>query len=225
MKIVYGAILISTLGLAACQSTPNPTQPQLQTQKIYHAPAQIFDFDLGNSALRGKLQLKQSCDVIGTSLDIRDQLSQQVRIDTFNLRNNPQLNLTAQSSLKQIAEQLLSLYQQKYKANLLSAPQYYKTTQNEVVIGRLQIGQQPIDIAIQTAYDYAYVITLNSPLQQSKPQNTQQQLQILLKSLSIPGSKITSSKATGSTSDLPIAFDLSNHDANARRNWQKTYCL
>lgn len=67
---------------------PIQNEPQLQTQKIYHAPAQIFDFDLGTTVLRGHLKLKQFCDASGTSLDIVDQLGQQVRVETFNLNNN-----------------------------------------------------------------------------------------------------------------------------------------
>lgn len=88
MKLIYCTALFGVLGLVGCQTAQKTNLPERQEQHIYHAPAQIFDFDLSSSVLRGKLQLQQSCNANGTSLDIRDQKQQQVRIDTFNLNNN-----------------------------------------------------------------------------------------------------------------------------------------
>lgn len=208
----------AVVGLTACQSTKNPNQGQFLTQKIYHAPAQSYDFDLGSSILRGELQMKQACSVHGTSLDLLDQLQQQVRIDTINLNNNTELQLTADSPLKEIVPKVLALYQNKYKATA-SAPKGYKSHIGDVAISRLSTPDQQIDTLILTQYGYAYVVQLNSAFQQNDAEKGKQQLQTLLKSLQIPGKKLANVDTA-----LPISFDLSNTDQNARRTWQQTYC-
>lgn len=220
MKFTLWIALGCVVGLAGCQSTTtsNPNQPQFLTQKIYHAPAQIFDFDLGSTVLRGELKLKQSCGVMGTSLDIQDQLGQQVRVDTFNLNNNPQLGSTIESSLQDISPALIQLYQSKYQATA-SAAQTGKSILGDVIFTRLEFAQQYVDVAIMKHYSYVYVLQWNSPLVQNNAEQAQQQLQILLKSLSIPGQKIK-----GTADDLPISFDLSHSDPKAQQTWQKTYC-
>ncbi len=218
MKHISWIALSCILGLAGCQSTPNPNAPQFLTQKIYHAPAQLFDFDLGSTVLRGELRLKHSCNVTGTSLDIQDQLNQQVRVDTFNLNNNPQLGSTSESTLQEITPALLALYQNKYQATASTA-QAGKSTLGEVVFSRLQLANHSVDLAIMRYYGYAYVLQWNSPLVQKDTDQARQQLQTLLKSIQIPGQKLK-----GSSSDLPISFDLSNSDAKVRQTWQKTYC-
>lgn len=209
--------------LSACRTTPNPNKPEFETQKNYHAPAQLFDFDLGNSVLRGQSQLKQSCSVKGTSLDIRDQLSQQIRIDTFNL-SDPSIfaeGSTAQD-LKSITRTLLPLYQARYQAKSVSAPKVYELPQGKAVIAELNIGERQVPIALQLGYGNAYVMIYNSSLP-TTPDIAQQQLQVLLKALSVPGAKLK-----GSQSDLPLTFDFSNEanrsNKQAGQVWQTKYC-
>lgn len=205
-------------GLTACQSTQNPNQAQFLTQKIYHAPAQSYDFDLGSSILRGELKMKQACSVKGTSLDILDQLQQQVRLDTINLNNNSELQLTSDSALKDIVPKVLALYEAQYKATA-TAPKGYKSHIGDVAMSRLSSGTQNIDILVLTQYGSAYVLQLNSPFYANDAEKGKQQLQTLLKSLQIPGKKLANSDHS-----LPINFDLSNTDQTARRAWQQTYC-
>ena len=219
MKLVAWTMIGCAIGLAACQSkTPNANQAQFLTQKIYHAPAQSYSFDLGSSVLRGELDLKQACTITGTSLDIVDQLNQQVRLDTINLNNNPQIALKTDSPLKDVATQVLALYESKYQATA-TTPQGYKAHMGDVAITRLTNNQHSIDVAIFSRYNYAYILQLNSPILQNSPENSKQQLQILLKSLQIPGKALANA-----TNTLPISFDLSNSDSKARKAWQKTYC-
>lgn len=208
------------VGLAACQSNTHnvANKPQFLTQKIYHAPAQSYSFDLGSTVLRGELNLKQACTLTGSSLDIRDQLNQQVRIDTINLHNNPQLPITSDTPLKDSAVAILKLYEQQYQATA-SVPQGYKGHMGNVAISRLSKEAQHIDVAIFTQYNYAYILQLNSAFVQNDAEKAKRQLQTLLKSIHIPGKSLTS---TGST--LPISFDLSNTDPNASKSWLKTYC-
>ena len=207
------------LGLAACQSkTSTANQPQFLTQKIYHAPAQSYDFDLGSPLLRGELKLKEACSVTGSSLDITDQLQQQVRIDTFNLNHHPQLGQQVEGDLKTIAPLILSLYQNQYKSQAQN-PKIYKSHIGDVVITRLNRDTNPIDLIIVKKYQYAYVLQLNTPLKAESEENARQRMLSLLKSLQIPGKHIV-----GNASTLPLSFDLSNGDSNARQNWQKTYC-
>ncbi len=186
VKLAHWTVLWSAIALAACHTAPH-NKPELPLQKIYHAPAQIFDFDLSSNVLRGAVELKQSCNAMGTSLDIIDQQKQQVRIDTFNLHQNASLHLTTDSDLKTINEQLIALYQQKYQATATSS-KLLKTSQGDAMFTRLTHDQQHLDIAIQSRYGYAYVITLNSPLVQDT-QTAEQLLQTLLKSLYTPSSQ------------------------------------
>lgn len=219
MKLMAWAMIGCAVGLAACQSnTHNANQPQFLTQKIYHAPAQSYSFDLGSTTLRGELDLKQACSITGSSLDIRDQLNQQVRIDTINLNHNPQLQITGTSPLKEVAPAVLALYQNKYQATA-TTPHGYKSHVGDVAISRLTNQQKNVDLLIFTQYNYAYIVQLNSPLLQTDAEKAKQQLQILLKSMQIPGKALVNA-----SNPLPISFDLSNTDSSARAAWQKTYC-
>ena len=218
MKLMAWTMIGCALGLTACQSTQNPNQAQFLTQKIYHAPAQSYDFDLGSPILRGELQMKQACSINGTSLDILDQLNQQVRIDTINLNNNSELQLTRDSSLKDIVPKVIALYASKYNATA-STPKGYKSHIGDVAITRLSTSTQQIDTLILTQYGYAYILQLNSHFYQTDVEKGKQQLQTLLKSLQIPGKKLAITDNA-----LPVSFDLSNSDQSARRNWQQTYC-
>ena len=218
MKLMAWAMVGCAFGLAACQSkTLTANQPQFLTQKIYHAPAQAYDFDLGSPLLRGELNLKQTCSVKGSSLDIIDQVQQQVRIDTINLLNHPELGQYAQSNLKTLAPLVLQLYQNQYQAQMQHSKIYSKDA-GDVVIARLQASNQPVDVMILKSYNYAYVIQLNTPLKAQNEEIARQRMMTLLESLQIPG------KPKGDASTLPISFDLSNSDAKARLTWQKTYC-
>lgn len=219
MKFMAWTMIGCAIGLAACQSkTTNVNQPQFLTQKVYHAPAQSYDFDLGSPLLRGELKLKEACSVTGSSFDIQDQIQQQIRIDTVNLNHHPQLGQHVDSDLKTVAPLILNLYQTQYQAQA-QQPKVYKSHIGDVVITRLQRSTNPIDLLIVKKYQYAYVLQLNSPLQAETEESTRQRMLDLLKSLQIPGKHIA-----GNSSTLPLSFDLSNSDASARRTWQKTYC-
>lgn len=209
----------ATFGLAACQSKiSDVNQPQFLTQKIYHAPAQSYDFDLGSPLLRGELKLKEACSVTGSSLDIQDQIQQQLRIDTLNLDHHPQLGQQLESDLKTIAPAILNLYETQYQSKA-QQPKIYQSHIGDVVITRLQHQNNPIDLLIVKKYQYAYVLQFNSALPVATEEISRQRMLNLLKSLQIPGKHLA-----GSSSTLPLSFDLSNGDASARRTWQKTYC-
>ena len=206
--------------LVGCHSVPKPNRPMPQTQKIYHAPAQLFDFDLSNSVLRGKLELKSSCNLDGTSLDIHDQLGQQVRVDTFNLTGNPAFdNLSQESSLKQVNDQIVALYSQKYHATVTGAAKRFNNSARDVAISRLTYKGHNLDLAVSQAYGQAYVIVLNSQLLQHDAKTAQQQLLLLASALLIPGQTLK-----GSESAMPVVFDLSNTDKTARQKWLQQYC-
>ena len=211
------AMIGCAFGLAACQSkNSTANQPQFLTQKIYHAPAQTYDFDLGSSLLRGELKLKQACSIHGSSLDILDQIQQQVRIDTINLNQHPQWTQYS-DDLKTLSPFILQRYQTQYQAQA-QHNKIYNSAMGDVVMSRLQRSQHAVDLVIFKKYDYAYVVQLNSPLQPENEEIARQRMMTLLKSIQIPG------KPTGHASTLPISFDLSNSDAHARLTWQKTYC-
>lgn len=218
MKKLAWIALGCCMGLSACHSTKGPNAPQFLTQKIYHGPAQSYDFDLGSTVLRGELKLKEFCSVEGTSLDIVDQLSQQVRIDTLNLNNNAKLGSTLNSSLEAVSPQILAQYEATYQATA-SDTKTEKVLLGDAVFSRLSNENQNMDLAIMSRYGYAYVVQLNSPITGSDATQSRNQLQTLLKSLSIPGQKLANS-----TSELPIIFDLSQTDSNARKTWQNANC-
>ena len=168
--------------------------------------------------LRGELKLNEFCRVEGTSLDIVDQLSQQVRIDTLNLNNNAKLGSTLNSTLEEVSPQILAQYEATYQATA-SESKTEKVLLGDAVVSRLSSESHNIDLAILSRYGYAYVVQLNSPITGSNATQSRNQLQTLLKSLSIPGQKKANSNA-----ELPSTFDLSQTDSSARKTWQKANC-
>ena len=218
MKPIAWIALGCCLGVSACHSTKVQNQPQFLTQKIYHGAAQSYDFDLGSTVLRGELNLKEFCSVDGSSLDIMDQLNQQVRIDTLNLNNNVKLGSTLKSTLEEVSPQILAQYEATYQATA-SDTKTEKVLLGDAVFSRLSSESHNIDLAILSRYGYAYVVQLNSPITGSNATQSRNQLQTLLKSLSIPGQKKANSNA-----ELPSTFDLSQTDSSARKTWQKANC-
>ncbi len=218
MRQIAWIALGCCVGLSACHSTKGPNAPQFLTQKVYHGAAQSYDFDLGSTVLRGELKLNEFCSVEGTSLDIVDQLSQQVRIDTLNLNNNAKLGSTLNSTLEEVSPQILAQYEATYQATA-SDSKTEKVLLGDAVFSRLSSESHNIDLAILSRYGYAYVVQLNSPITGSNATQSRNQLQTLLKSLSIPGQKKANSNA-----ELPSTFDLSQTDSSARKTWQKANC-
>lgn len=219
MKNTWGLAMPVLMGLLGCQSTPPANQPQFPSQKIYHAPAHLYDFDLSSSALRGELKLKQSCDVTGTSLDILDQLGQQVRLDSFNLNHHPQLHTTQHSTLPEVAAKLLVLYQKQLDVRQIQHSESIVHNHSDALFYRLALAEQTVDLVVLVENGFAYSILLNSPLTQSNTEKSKQQLLTLLQSLFI-----SSSNRHDNVADLAVAFDLSHLDAKVRQDWQHKYC-
>lgn len=205
-------------GLECVPFNQRTKRPTVFNTKSHHGAAQSYDFDLGSTVLRGELKLNEFCSVEGTSLDIVDQLSQQVRIDTLNLNNNTKRGSTLNSTLEEVSPQILAQYEATHQATA-SDSKTEKVLLGDAVFSRLSSESHNIDLAILSRYGYAYVVQLNSPITGSNATQSRNQLQTLLKSLSIPGQKKANSNA-----ELPSTFDLSQTDSSARKTWQKANC-
>lgn len=101
----FSGILLATLILAGCSSTPGP-----QDKGLYHSPARAYSLALDSSAFRGAVTLTEQCDANGGTLNIWDKTNRFFRIDYLKIGQHPMAVVPTFASERTITEQVLSNY-------------------------------------------------------------------------------------------------------------------
>jgi hypothetical protein len=219
------------VGLSACSVLEDPMQAfqelplikplrpvkpdMVSNNKIYYAPAQTYNLDLGATPFMGRLNMKESCAPQGHSLTIVDQTSKFYRIDVININNNPKYPNAQNSSTLELGNQITAMYKTLYGAFQEGQTMAVKSPIGPAgysVLALPNLDQLALLIARQN--DYVYVVQ-HSESKYSK-QDMQRTLAEVAEAMQIPGKQLKKSKT-----ELPISIDLANATPAQLADWKK----
>lgn len=216
-NVIFNNIIVDSpfTPLRTMQIASNPEV--VSTNKIYHAPAQTYDLDLGSTAFTGKLDLRASCTPEGNSLSVTDQAGQISRIDAINLKGNTKLPNADTLSIQELSQQIVPLYAKLYNTYTLGELRMVRSPIGPA--GYIMVASQqqltPIGLLIAKQGDYAYVLQYKS--NGLKDQQMQQALIRLATSMQIPGKQLKKS-----STPMALSIDLAQSTPAQLDDWKKT---
>lgn len=108
------------IGLAGVGCASKPALKEVPRNHFYHAPAQAYNLLLDNPAFYGKVTLADSCNVKGSSLQIRDEAKNYYKIDVINLLANTGFDIS--DDKEKSADSIAEYYRQLYGSSFLLPP-------------------------------------------------------------------------------------------------------
>lgn len=230
-KFIPLLVITFTAGLSACSVLEDPIQalqdlpiikplkpvrPDMQpNNKIYYAPAQTYNLDLGGAPFMGRLNMKESCAPQGHSLTIVDQTNKFYRIDVININNNPKFPNAQTNSTLELGNQITAMYKTLY-----SAFQEGQTIAVKSPIGPAGYSVLALpnldQVALLIARQNNYVYVVQHTESKYNKQDMQQQLAKVAEAMQIPGKRL---KKSGS--ELPLSIDLANATPAQLADWKK----
>lgn len=192
--------------LAGCASKSIDKTP---SQQIYHAPAQAYNLNLGNPAIYGMPQLKESCSEKGSTLEIKDKVGGYYKIDVINLLADTGLSLTQDKETA--ANAIAAYYRKLYGASSKStAPvQYIKYLDEHLFYIPLVLEQSDtekkgkvVGLLASKQKDYLFVVQHVQNLYNKK--QMLQSLLILQHNMRIPGKFAVAPKKSSFLAKLPL---------------------
>ena len=237
-KVMFGkATLLPLLavsmvaGLSACSVLEDPLQtlyevpfikplkparPEMVANtKIYYAPAQTYNLDLGGTPFMGHLRMKESCAPQGHSLTIIDQTNKFYRIDVININNNPKFPNAQTNSTVELGNQVTGMYKTLYSAFQEGQTSGVKSPLGPAAYSVLALPNlDQIALLIARQNNYVYVV------QHSESKYSKQDMQHILAqvadAMQVPGKRLKKSP-----SELPLTIDLANATPAQLADWKK----
>lgn len=220
-----------TAGLSACSVLEDPMQTfqelpfikplrpvkpdMVANNKIYYAPAQTYNLDLGGTPFMGRLNLKESCTPQGHSLTIIDQTNKFYRIDVININNNPKFPNAQNNSTLELGNQITATYKPLYSAFQEGQTIAVKSPLGPAAYSVLALPNlDQIALLIARQNNYVYVVQ-HSEVKYSK-QDMQHILAQVADAMQVPGKQL---KKSGS--ELPLTIDLANASPAQLADWKK----
>lgn len=193
-----------------------PVKPEMVANtKIYYAPAQTYNLDLGGTPFMGHLSMKESCTPQGHSLTIVDQTNRFYRIDVININNNPKFPNAQNSSTVELGNQVTAMYKTLYTAFQQGQTTGVKSPLGPAAYSVLALPNLD-QIALLIARQNNYVYVVQHSASKYDKQDMQHILAQVADAMQVPGKRVKKSP-----SELPLTIDLANATPAQLADWKK----
>ena len=214
-------LLCTTLVCASVLTACANHAPSPQSKFMYHSPAQAYSLDLGSSAFRGEVAIRESCTPEGSSLDLTDNEGRFFRVDAVNLINHPKIELPEFADDPTVRDLVMQFYTdsvntggrvlEKANVNSRMGPALYVL----VEFPDLQKSTRYVGYLVSRRGNFAYV--LQHVQNSQRPRNMRTILGLMAADLKIPGTLPMLEKQ----SDTPLYVDLKNSTPEQIAEWKK----